>query len=294
MESGRGPRWPATRGGCRAAAVGALFTLAPWLGLHAQEPDTSPSNPLLEVGSDVVDGGVGFARDLWAVVSFPSRLDGRGWAKVGGVLGVGLALYTVDAEITAATLRQAGHQPHDAIREVGDFFEPVGLMGNTNAIWAAGIVAGYLTKQEWLRAPARDLLVSHWVAGLTRNPVRDFVGRRRPSDGFGARTYVRNEGTSFPSGHASTIVQVATILSHHIDRRWASAFLYGAAATVLFQRVDDEKHWASDTWIGAAWGWGVARTILRSPEGESSGSGVGLALVPGPGGLGLALKVPLR
>ena len=143
-------------------------------------------------------------------------------------------------------------------------------------------------------APARDLLVSHWIAGLTRNPVRDLVGRRRPSDGFGARTFVRGEGTSFPSGHSSTIVQVASILSHHIDRRWASVLLYGAAASVVFQRVDDEKHWASDAWIGAAWGWGVAHVVTRGRDGEAPGTGVGLALVPGgPGGIGLALRVPL-
>lgn len=246
------------------------------------------------VGGDVRDAGVGFARDLWAVVSFPSRLDGRGWATLAGVAGVGVALYSADAEITAATLRQAGHQPHQALRDVGDFFEPVGLMGNTNALWAGGVLIGWATGQEWLRAPARDLLVSHWVAGLTRNPVRDLVGRRRPSDGEGARTFVRGGGTSFPSGHASTIVQVASILSHHLDRRWASILLYGAAATVVFQRVDDEKHWASDAWIGAAWGWGVARVILREPGDESGGPRLTLAAGgPAGGGPGLALRIPL-
>lgn len=260
----------------------------------AQEAGVPSDESLLgRVGSDLLDGGAGFGRDLWAVVSFPSRLDGQGWATLGGVVGVGVALYSVDAEISAATARQAGHQPHDAIRAVGDFFEPVGLMGNTNAIWLGGILTGYVTGQEWLRAPARDLLVSHWVAGLTRNPVRDLVGRRRPSDGVGARTFVRGEGTSFPSGHSSTIVQVATILSHHIDRRWASVLLYGAAASVVFQRVDDEKHWASDAWIGAAWGWGVARTVLRHRDGGSQDD-VGLEVVPGPNGVGLGVRIPWR
>ena len=235
-----------------------------------------------EVGSDLVDGGIGFGRDLWAVVSVPSRLDGKGWLALGGVVAVGGALYSADLEITQATLRQAGHQPHDALRD-------------TNAYWAGGILVGYVTGQEWLRAPARDLLVSHWVAGLTRNPVRDLVGRRRPSDGMGARTFVRGEGTSFPSGHSSTIMQVATILSHHIDRRWASVLLYGAAASVVFQRVDDEKHWASDAWIGAAWGWGVARTVLADRgKGARGPPGPALVLAPGPGGVGLAVRVPLR
>lgn len=248
-----------------------------------------------KVGSDLLDGGVGFGRDLWAVVSFPSRLDRHGWLTFGGVVAVGGALYAVDLEITEATLRQAGHQPHDALRDIGDFFEPIGLMGNTNAYWGAGILVGYATGQEWLRAPARDLLVSHWIAGLMRNPVRDLVGRRRPADGMGPRTFVRGEGTSFPSGHSSTIMQVATILSHHIDRRWASVLLYGAAASVVFQRVDDEKHWASDAWIGAAWGWGVARTILADRTDRGRGpAGPALVLAPGPGGLGLALRVPLR
>ncbi len=258
-----------------------------WAGPAAAQVSAIPS--------DLLDGGIGFGRDLWAVVSFPSRLDQDGWLTLGGVVAVGGALYSADLEITRATLRQAGHQPHDALRDVGDFFEPIGLMGNTNAYWAGGIVVGYVTGQEWLRAPARDLLVSHWIAGVMRNPVRDLVGRRRPADGVGARTFVRGEGTSFPSGHSSTIMQVATILSHHIDRKWASVLLYGAAASVVFQRVDDEKHWASDAWIGAAWGWGVARTVLANrTDGARGPPGPALVLAPGPGGLGLAIRVPLR
>jgi membrane-associated phospholipid phosphatase len=286
---------------CAAALLGAA-----WLTFanptSGQMPDPNPaveesegSGWLAQVGSDVLDGGIGFGRDLWAVVSFPSRLDRGDWMTVGGVAVIGGALYAADLEITEATLRQAGHQPHDALRDVGDFFEPIGLMGNTNAYWLGGILVGYATGQEWLRAPARDLLVSHWIACLTRNPVRDLVGRRRPSDGEGARTFVRGEGTSFPSGHSSTIMQVATILSHHIDRRWASVLLYGAAASVVFQRVDDEKHWASDAWVGAAWGWGVARTVIADrSDGTSGAAGPALVLSPRPGGLGLGVRIPLR
>lgn len=296
------PRRPAPPRRLRLRSTGVVVALlACHLGVGATPvaarqpaPSSDRSWSWERVGGDVRDAGVGFVRDFWAVVSFPSRLDGRGWATLGGVAAVGVGLYSMDAEIQRAVRRQAGHQPHAAIRDVGDFFEPVGLMGNTNALWAGGILVGWATGQEWLRAPARDLLVSHWIAGLTRNPVRDLVGRRRPADGEGPRTFIRGKGTSFPSGHASTIVQVAAILSHHVDRSWASVLFYAAAGTVVFQRVDDDKHWASDAWMGAAWGWGVSRVVLRDP-----GAGDGPRWVVTPGGPsgsgpGLALRIPWR
>ena len=122
------------------------------------------------------------------------------------------------------------------------------------------------------------------------------LGRRRPDDGLGARTYHRGDGTSFPSGHASTIMQVATVLSHHVEQRWIDVLLYGLAGTVLFQRIDAEKHWASDVWIGAAWGWGVARTVVDDGErrgGGAGGPGVGLSVARGPAGPTLVLSVPV-
>jgi membrane-associated phospholipid phosphatase len=190
---------------------------------------------------------------------------------------------------------------------VGEIFEPLGLMGNTNVIYLGGIAAGWLTGLDPLLHVSRDLVVSHWLASGTYQLPRRWIGRYRPEQGRGPRAF--GNGTALPSGHSSTIVQVAAVLSHHLDRRPASLLLWGMAGTVLFQRIDSEKHWASDVWLGAAWGYGVARLVLRNAdrrrgeEGRVSPSG-GARPDPGEvrirpfrtaaGGVGVAFRIAVH
>ena len=98
-----------------------------------------------------------------------------------------------------------------------------------------------------------------------------------------------------PSGHMATFTQVAAILSHHIDRWPATVALYGLVGAMAYERVSSEAHWASDSWIGAAWGWGVAQVVMARRE-ESAGMGplfgsdASLGVDPQTGGIGLTLR----
>ena len=95
--------------------------------------------------------------------------------------------------------------------------------------------------------------------------------------------------TSFPSGHASTAIQVAAVVAHHVNWWPADVALYGTAAAVAYQRVATEKHWASDVFLGAAWGWGVAQVVMRRRE--LLRSEVVPILDPATGALGLRIPV---
>lgn len=223
--------------------------------------------------ADLGDGVEAFVLDGWDVVTFPKDLDRSGWYEVGGTLAVGGLLYAFDGDIQDAFRRNRGHWLSRGLRDGGDFFEPVGNMGETNRFYVAGLVTGYAIGWKPLQHVSADILVSHWLASLTRQSVRYLVGRRRPETGLGPRSFEPGEGTSFPSGHASSAFQVAAVLSHHLDRWPATAALYGMAGLVAFQRVDSEGHWASDTWIGALWGWGVSRVVLRNAGERRAGEG---------------------
>ena len=239
-------------------------------------------------------------------MTVPTRMTTEDAWVLGGVLGVGGLLYVWDEGLLNALQRQDGHAIHDGMREVGDFFEPLGLMGNTNAWYGVGILTGYLSGWDPLLQASRDLLVSHWLSAATYNPPRTWIGRARPEGGRGPRAF--GGGTGLPSGHASTIVQVAAVLSHHIGWTPASVALWGAAGAVLVQRVDSGKHWPADVWIGAAWGYGVARLVLRraderratDTDGTTGGDTTGAAIRITPyvdarsGQPGVAVSVPLR
>ena len=263
-----------------------LATLLAWTVVASATPPLhgqSTERPL-RPAHDFVGAIEDFGRDLWEVL--PTGYDPELALRLAGVVTVGLALYTLDDEIHR-TLSTGDPGPvHRGVRDVGEFFEPLGLMGNTNAFYAATAVVGYFLRQERLQLIGKELLYSHWIAGLTRKSVGRMVGRRRPDEGADGSTFDFGEGTSFPSGHTSTIFQVAHILSHHIDRWPATVALYGMAGAVAFQRFESEAHWASDVWIGAAWGLAVSHAVVAREEfgrlapvvAPTAGGGLGIGL----------------
>lgn len=218
------------------------------------------------VVSDLGDGVKAAGADAWDVLTFPKLFDAGDWVQFAGVLAVGGVLYTYDEEIQDALRDRSESGWRKGLRETGDFFEPVGLMKNTLPFYAGGVAVGYLTDWETLQWIGQDLIVSHLISTATRKPIVKLIGRARPSEGLGAYEYEEGSGESFPSGHAASIVQVATVISHHVDAWPVDVALWGIAGAVAFQRVDAETHWTSDTFIGAAWGWGISKIVLDNAD----------------------------
>jgi membrane-associated phospholipid phosphatase len=257
--------------GMLAAAL--IVTATP---LHAQQADTVPASqaeqpaadrPLVPL-RDFGNLGLAFLSDTWAITTAPTRWQQDDWLTFAGIAGAGAAMYAWDEPILDAIVDTRELSGWHAVEEVGEFLDPIALMGNTNKYYAAGLLAAYVTRQVRIGNIFRELLFSHWIAGMTRKAVGKPIGRMRPDEVDGAYEFRYMEGSSFPSGHASTITQVATVLAHHVDRWPASVALYGAAGTVVYQRVSSRKHWASDAWIGAMWGWAVAEAVIHRREAD--------------------------
>jgi hypothetical protein len=222
-------------------------------------------------------GGVSwFARALasdgWAALRAPLHVDGRDAWVAGGVLAVGAVLYGVDGPLMDEVRRSREDPFWSGVEDVGETLDPLALMGNTNPYWAAGAVAGYVvdgvTGHEGMRHLFEELLISHWIAGALRKGIGRPIGRRRPYEGLGPYHYSFMDGSSFPSGHASTITQLAAVLSHHVGWWPASVLLYAGAAAVVYQRVSTESHWPSDAYLGAAWGLAVARVVIARRDAD--------------------------
>ena len=103
------------------------------------------------------------------------------------------------------------------------------------------------------------------------------------------------EETSLPSGHTSTAFTVATVLSQRIDNTYASIALYSMASLTALQRVYVDRHWFSDTILGAALGTVVGLKVVKLHEENSSPqNGFQYSIFPqvnsGNYGIGLALQ----
>ncbi|MFC1574486.1 phosphatase PAP2 family protein [Gemmatimonadota bacterium] len=238
----------------------------PELGSVGFNPAGEGHHPLLRPFIDLGYAGRDFGVDAWRVASSPARLTRKPALQLGAFVAVGGVLAALDESITDQLRSATRDGLHGEIRSLGDFFEPAALQNNTNAALAGVAVLAYLTKQRWLGEPAKQILYSQWISGLTRHATGAAVGRLRPYQSDGPFEFEPGRGKSFPSGHSAAAMEIATVLSHHLKSRIASVALYTAAATVVFQRVDDDAHWASDAWFGAGLGIVIAKIVIETEE----------------------------
>ena len=170
------------------------------------------------------------------------------WAVAAGVT------YAHDQEIADAFQRSRGQPLYDLVIKPGRAIDPVGNMGNTLAFYAGGMLVGYAFHIDPLREVTSEFIESHFVSGGARNIAEFTLGRSRPYENRGPYYFKFEGGSSFPSGHASVVMELATILSHHARSLPFSILAYGAATAVCLERIDGKGHWPSDVLVGAATG----------------------------------------
>ncbi|MFO7654038.1 MAG: phosphatase PAP2 family protein [Candidatus Krumholzibacteriia bacterium] len=235
---------------------------------------------------DAAHGVEMLVRDTVHILTSPLRMNTGDALQVGGVLAAAGALMIFDEEIQDAADRNAGSFPLRPLLETGRFLDPVGY-GRMNTYYAGGLVASYAAGWETGTAMFGQILTSFTVYGLLKFPVQDLVGRRRPYEDAGAYRFGVTDASSFPSGHTINVIQVATVVSHHVERAWFTWIAYGLAAGVALQRIESDAHWPSDVLLSAVFGVAVARGVIALQEERR------LAVVPhtGPQGTGLAAVV---
>ena len=276
------------------ASISAAALLIPGTVLARQMPadDTARTSsnaqrdgrrPLHDLGGAFLD----FGRDFWYALSAPVRMDRSDWLATAGVVAAGGLLVLADEEIMRAALRNLDEPGFEQIDDVGTFLEPVGLMGKTNVYFGSGAIISYAFGWERANRMFTEILYAEWIAGMVRGATLHLVGRARPHNDLGAYRFAFGRGSSFPSGHSSTVFQVAAVLSHHARSTPVTILLYGLAGTVAWQRITAETHWPSDVWLGAAYGWGVAQLVIRLHEEDALR--VQPAIVPS-GGIGLGFR----
>jgi hypothetical protein len=205
---------------------------------------------------------------------------------IGGIIATTGIIYIYDEEIHDWFQRNKDEEFYGWFDDIGESIEAAGHMGKTNRYYFGALVLGYVLKIEPLTTISAQILESHFIGGGIKNLLNILVGRHRPYEGLGPDAYDFNGGTSFPSGHASNIFQVANILSHHF-RHWPFRVLFFSLATsICLQRVASSQHWPSDVLSAAVFGYAVSREVLRLHEERRISLG---PAVPEGGGVGLAV-----
>jgi undecaprenyl-diphosphatase len=178
------------------------------------------------------------------------------------VLGSFAALFHIDIPI----LRLLRSHNLSSLQSFGDLGEKLGNGGTLIAISALLLGAGYLLKrQAWIRT-AVDSLLAHGVVALAVNSLKHIIGRPRPrlthSGGWQWWPSLQSGLDSFPSGHTSATVAVATVLARALPRlSWVPFVLAGWVGA---SRIWRGSHFPGDVVGGMVLGFMVG-SVFNGP-----------------------------
>lgn len=76
--------------------------------------------------------------------------------------------------------------------------------------------------------------------------------------------FFQSSDNSFPSGHSVSAFAVATVIAEQYKyKKWVPIVAYSLAGLTAISRIEANKHWASDIFMGAAIGYTIGKFISR-------------------------------
>lgn len=205
-----------------------------------------------------------YVSDTTAIISSPVNWDGNDWLKAALVAGTATGLYFADDGIHYFAQRHHSSGVHK-VSAVGD------LLGNP--LFAApslGIFYLYGHYYDDTKARKTALLAteSMVISGALATTLKMATQRPRPYTGESSTTWdgpsLKSTNSAFPSVHTQTAFSIASVVSEEYgDNNYVPPVAYGLATFVGLSRIADNKHWASDVFVGGALGYFVGKAVVK-------------------------------
>lgn len=202
-----------------------------------------------------------FGQDWIGVVSSPLDWDSRSLWNLAAVLGGGALLYTVDGDIHGWFQENQTPFSEEASGLVSHLGHGIFLGGVITSLYAGGEIFHSTS----LRKTALLSLEGWLTSGVLVLGIKFIIGRARPYTGKQSTTFhpfsLGSSFHSFPSGHSSSAFAVASVVAEQTEEWELDLMVYSLAGLVALSRIHDEKHWASDVFVGSALGYFVGKKI---------------------------------
>ena len=203
--------------------------------------------------------------DIVRIWTAPLHTDADDLPAIGAALG-GTAVVWANDRRLADWVRDhqgtAALQAFKPFREGHPLLDAGGgreLMIASAALYVPGLVLG----QDGLRQAGLGCAAAVEAGSLFRHVIYGNVSRARPSVSDDPNRWALKHGDwdhhSFYGGHAANAMTCATYWATRFDLGPAEPLLYAVGLGVSLGRTADLRHWPSDTFIGALYGFAVGR-----------------------------------
>jgi len=202
-----------------------------------------------------------FGNDFTKVLVSPMNWRKKDFLNFSAVFASGLLLYAVDQDIQSWVQDNRSSSSENFFKFVTHFGDGGVLFG----LIAASYATGEIFDNNSLRKTSLLCLESWVTSGIIAGGLKFIVGRARPGSGESSHDFhpfsSRSSFLSFPSGHAASAFAVAKTIADQSRKVYVDILAYSLATLVALSRVHNDRHWASDVFIGSAIGYFVAEKI---------------------------------
>lgn len=204
----------------------------------------------------------------------PARLDRRGWARFGWIVGSGVALYAVRHEAREIVLDHVDDQD----RQLVDGARTMGKLATPLAVSLGFYLTGLARDSGYDKETSVMILENLAFAGAVAGTAQYVVATERPGEGDDIR-FLASHGHSVSGDVTIAASILAPVIERHLHvneadgrgrrfwKRFGAAALYGLAGMTALQRMANDRHWLPDVYFGYANGLMMGKMLADSHRG---------------------------
>ena len=216
--------------------------------------------------------------DLKQSFTKPFHMSKKDWGNFGKFTLATVALSFADEPIQRGALKL--RNKNTGLNNVSKYITNFGgnYEGYTLALFGA---YGFIFKNEKMKTTTLLATQAYLTGGAIESVSKYLSGRTRPSYypagtepeprflGPFSKTAVTSSGkklySSFPSGHTTVAFAAATVFAlEYKDKPIVPIIAYSAATMIGLSRITENKHWATDVFVGAALGFLTGKEVVNN------------------------------
>ena len=216
--------------------------------------------------------------DLKQSFTKPFHMSKKDWGNFGKFTLATVALSFADEPIQREALKL--RNKNTGLNNVSKYITNFGGIYEAYTLAAFGAY-GFIFKNGKMKTTTLLATQAYITASAVESVAKYLSGRTRPSyypdgtepeprfTGPFSKTATNSSGkkvySSFPSGHTTVAFAAATVFAlEYKDKPLVPIIAYSAATMIGLSRITENKHWATDVFVGAALGFLTGKQVVNN------------------------------
>lgn len=207
-----------------------------------------------------------FGTETQKFIKQPYFWKGNDWLRL-GLVGAGtlILIKTSDEPVRSEMLKNREYInsiPIEFGRLWGEPYAPL-------IFSAAFFIHSWLADDIQSKKIGYEIGQSALYSGAVVYLIKYAFGRERPYMNNGNESYYpfkelfNKDNKSLPSGHSAMAFSLSAVLSKNLNSDLLKGIAYIPAVLTLISRMYQDKHWLSDTFLGATIGYLIANWVVK-------------------------------